>query len=157
MNEAFLIGNGQMQRIIGQRGETPPCEAAKFKRGDVVKVRNRRALEHFPREAVVAVAIPPGFSPDFALADLVGEPRPLMAQVGARGITYQAVVSFKFPGMKIAPATCRMERGHNHDRFIGPIRPEFSCCYGDKEAFEAWVASPESRVKPLAEKIREVE
>lgn len=61
----------------------------------------------------------------------------------------QAVVSFKFPGMKIAPATCRIERGQRHDRFIGPVWPEFSCCYGDKEAFEAWVASPESRVKPL--------
>lgn len=91
MSEAFLIGGGQIQRIEGQRGETPACEGAKFKRGDVVKVRNRRALQHFPREAIVAVAIPPCFSPDFALADLVGEPRPLMAQVGARVITYVLV------------------------------------------------------------------
>jgi hypothetical protein len=91
MSEAFLIGGGRILRINGPRGETPACEGAKFKRGDIVKVRNRRALQHFPREAVVAVAIPPGFSPDFALADLVGEPRPLMAQVGARGITYVLV------------------------------------------------------------------
>ena len=53
-----------------------------------MKVRNIKALASFPREAVVAVAIPPDFSPDHALADLVGEPRPLMAQVGARTITY---------------------------------------------------------------------
>ena len=87
-HEPFLIGGGQVQRIQGPRGETPACDAAKFKRGDVVKVRNTKALSSFPREAVVAVAIPPGFSPDHALADLVGEPRPLMAQVGARGVTY---------------------------------------------------------------------
>lgn len=69
-------------------GETPPCDIAIFKRGEVVKVRNKKALASFPREAVVAVAIPPGFSPDWALADLVGEPRPALAQVGARGVTY---------------------------------------------------------------------
>ncbi len=86
--QAFLIGGGQIHRLIGPRGETPPCSVAKFKRGDVVKVRNTKALTRFPREAVVAVAIPPGFSPDHALADLVGEPRPLMAQVGSRSITY---------------------------------------------------------------------
>jgi hypothetical protein len=86
--EAFLIGNGQIMRLEGVRGETPPCADARFKRGDVVKIRNTKALAHFPREAVVAVAIPPGFSPDHALADLVGKPRPLMAQVGARTITY---------------------------------------------------------------------
>jgi hypothetical protein len=89
MNEqAFLIGGGQIHRLIGPRGETPPCPAAKFKRGDVVKVRNTKALAQFPREAIVAVPIPPGFSPDHAMADVVGEPRPFMAQVGARCITY---------------------------------------------------------------------
>lgn len=86
--EAFLIGAGKIMAIQGQRGETPPCAEAKFKRGDIVKVRNTKSLAAFPREAVVAVAIPPQFSPDWALADLVGEPRPLMCQVGARGITY---------------------------------------------------------------------
>lgn len=87
-SQAFIIGNGKITPITGPCGETPLCEQAKFKRGDVVKVRNRKALAHFPREAVVASAIPPGFSPDWALADLVGEPRPLMCQVGARGVTY---------------------------------------------------------------------
>lgn len=62
--QAFLIGGGQIHRIIGERGETPPCPEAKFKRGDVVKVRRNQAVGHFPPELIVLVAIPPGFSPD---------------------------------------------------------------------------------------------
>lgn len=86
--QAFLIGGGQIHRITGARGETPPCPEAKFKRGDVVKVRRNRAVGHFPPELIVLVAVPPGFSPDDAMADLVGEPRPLMKQVGRRAVTY---------------------------------------------------------------------
>jgi hypothetical protein len=88
MNEAFLIGGGQIHRIIGERGETPPCPEAKFKRGDVVKVRRNQAVGHFPPELIVLVAIPPGFSPDDAMADLFGEARPLMKQVGRRVVSY---------------------------------------------------------------------
>jgi hypothetical protein len=86
--QAFLIGSGQIHRIIGERGETPPCAEAKFKRGDVVRVRRNLAVGHFPPELIVLVAIPPGFSPDDALADLLGEPRPLMKQVGRRVVSY---------------------------------------------------------------------
>jgi hypothetical protein len=86
--QAFLIGCGQIHRLIGERGETPPCPEARFKRGDVVKVRRNRAVGHFPPELIVLVAVPPGFSPDDAMADLVGEPRPLMKQVGRRAVTY---------------------------------------------------------------------
>lgn len=88
MSEAFLIGGGQVHRLVGERGETPPCPEAKFKRGDVVKVRRNRAVGHFPAELIVLVAIPPGFSPDDAMADLVGKPRPMMKQVGSRVVTY---------------------------------------------------------------------
>lgn len=88
MSEAFLIGNGQVHRLVGERGETPACPEAKFKRGDVVKVRRNRAVGHFPPELIVLVAIPPHFSPDDAMADLVGDPRPMMKQVGQRAITY---------------------------------------------------------------------
>lgn len=86
--QTFLIGGGRIHRLVGERGTTPLCDGAKFKRGDVVKVRNTKALARFPREAVVAVAIPPGFSPDHALADLVGEPRPFLTRVGRRIVTY---------------------------------------------------------------------
>lgn len=70
------------------RGETPPVPTAKFNRGDVVKVRSRKALAGFPREAVVAVAVPVGFPADHALADLLGETRPFMVRVPARVVTY---------------------------------------------------------------------
>ena len=61
----------------------------------------------------------------------------------------QAVVAFDFPGMKIGPASCRIERGGQNDRMVGPVWPEYSCCFGDKDAFEAWAASPESRVRAM--------
>lgn len=70
------------------RGVTPPCPQAPFQRGDVVKVRNRKALEHFPREAVVAAVVPPGFPADYALADLLDTPRPLMIRKPKRVVTY---------------------------------------------------------------------
>lgn len=86
---AFLIGkDGQLHRLTGARGETPPCHDARFKSGDVVKVRRNRSVGHFPPELIVLVAIPPGFSPDDAMADLMGEPRPLMKRVGRRTISY---------------------------------------------------------------------
>jgi hypothetical protein len=86
--QVFLIGSGQIHRITGARGETPSCPEVRFKRGDVVKVRRNRAVGHFPPELIVLVAVPPGFSPDDAMADLVGEPRPLMKEVGRRAVTY---------------------------------------------------------------------
>lgn len=33
MSEAYLIGGGQVLRLTGKRGETPPCPEAKFTRG----------------------------------------------------------------------------------------------------------------------------
>lgn len=88
MSEAFLIGGGQILGITGKCGETPPCPEAKFKRGDIVKVRRNRAVGHWPTELVVLAVVPPGFSPDDAMADLVGEPRPLMKQVGQQAVSY---------------------------------------------------------------------
>lgn len=69
-------------------GETPPCPDAIFRRGDVVKVRNTKRLLHFPREAIILVAIPPGFSPNWAQADLLNQPRPVMTAVGCNVVTY---------------------------------------------------------------------
>jgi hypothetical protein len=84
----FIIGRGEAIRLTGEHGETPPCPGAKFKRGDVVRVRRNKTVGHFPEELIVLVAVPPGFSPDDALADLLGKPRSLMKRVGMRCISY---------------------------------------------------------------------
>lgn len=51
-----------------------------------------------------------------------------------------ACVSFNFPGQTLAPASLHYQPGHDY----GPNRPEFRCCAGDKDAFEAF-ADKEAR------------
>ncbi len=70
------------------RGTTPPCLDASYEPGDVVTVRRRKHLKDIPESLVVLVAIPPGFPADYALADMLGEPRPLMIQKPRRCIQY---------------------------------------------------------------------
>lgn len=70
------------------RGTTPDCPFARFGRGDVVKLRKVKAVAGLPAEAVVAAVVPPGFPPEYALADLLKEPRPLMVSVPRRNISY---------------------------------------------------------------------
>ena len=56
-------------------------------------------------------------------------------------VVREASVAFSLPGQKIGPATLtyRHEGIHGLD-LIGPVKPYFTCCAGDKEAFEAWAA-----------------
>lgn len=49
----------------------------------------------------------------------------------------QATIGFNFPGMKIGPAHFRLEDNHS----IGPAKAYYTCCNGDREAFEAYAAS----------------
>jgi hypothetical protein len=64
----------------------------------------------------------------------------------------QAVVSFDFPGMKYGPACLRLDRGAAYFERIGPVMPEYSCCYGDRGAFNAFVeAARVSDEQPKAE------
>lgn len=54
-------------------------------------------------------------------------------------VIQQASVAFEFPGQKIGPATLRYEHsGQWGARLMGPVKPHFECCFGDKEVFEAW-------------------
>ena len=57
-------------------------------------------------------------------------------------VAREASVAFNFPGQKIGPATLtyRHEGMHGRD-LIGPVKPYFTCCAGDKEAFEVWAAA----------------
>lgn len=50
----------------------------------------------------------------------------------------QVNVQFEFPGMTIAPATLRYDRTQRTRNAYRPNKPHWSCCAGDKEAFEAF-------------------
>lgn len=56
-------------------------------------------------------------------------------------ILEQASVSFDFPGMTYGPATLSVRRRYSSE--IGPVRPVFSCCTGDQEAFLAFSTAGE--------------
>ena len=56
-------------------------------------------------------------------------------------VVCEASIAFSFPGQKIGPATLTYRHEGIHGlNLIGPVRPYFTCCAGDKEAFEAWAA-----------------
>jgi hypothetical protein len=54
----------------------------------------------------------------------------------------QVHVAFKFPGMQIGPAHLVRDEPHGRGRngFIGPTKPHYTCCGGDREAFEKFAA-----------------
>lgn len=56
----------------------------------------------------------------------------------------QVQVSFTFPGMNIAPATLGLDRRYSTK--IGPVKPEYRCSVGDRDAFEAFAAA--TKVRP---------
>ncbi len=88
MSNPLLIGTPILMPTNAGYGETPPCPEAKFARGAVVNVRKRKHLAGLPRELVALVAVPPNFPGEYALADLLGEPRPLMIEEPSRAVSY---------------------------------------------------------------------
>ncbi|GLQ09281.1 hypothetical protein GCM10007913_12130 [Devosia yakushimensis] len=50
----------------------------------------------------------------------------------------QVIVAFNFPGMKIGPAHYRTV---DHHQKVGPADAGYTCCNGDREAFEAYAAA----------------
>lgn len=68
------------------------------------------------------------------------DPQHAFVSRGLKGwYTSQVVVSFDYPGMKIAPATLRYEHSSSQRS-----KPYYTVCAGDREAFETWAKS----VKP---------
>lgn len=61
-------------------GTTPACPQAKYHCGDVMRWGKL--------EAAIIGIVPPGFSAEYALADLLGEPRPLMIRREKRCVCY---------------------------------------------------------------------
>jgi hypothetical protein len=54
----------------------------------------------------------------------------------------QVIVAFRFPGMKHGPAHFRMDSRHKP----GPHLASYTCCNGDKEAFEAYAFATKQAV-----------
>jgi hypothetical protein len=71
---------------------------------------------------IIAVAVPPGFPAEYALADLVGEPRPLMVSKDSRVIRY-ILVRENDPGPYIARERDLLPSGKPSIE-IGSIRRE---------------------------------
>ena len=80
--------NPILQVMNAGKGTTPSCPEAKFSVGDVVRVRRLKHLKHLPDRAAVAIVVPPGFPPEYALADAGDNPRPLMITKPSRAIRY---------------------------------------------------------------------
>lgn len=61
-------------------------------------------------------------------------------------VVKQAQVKFAFPGMKIGPASLQYRHEGKHgSALIGPVRPDFYCCTGDREAFEAFAETSKNQ------------
>lgn len=60
-----------------------------------------------------------------------------VVEVDGHLIVRRAVVSFKFPGMAVGPASLRYDETQEN----GPQPLVFYCCSGDKEAFEAFASA----------------
>lgn len=138
-----------LESVIGSQHSAvyccPSCRRKHLSRQRRREAEQQRAIEIF--KAIVRKRFP-----DAAFCD--GHDNPnwrhhawVTYRHGEKGWLWEQVcVSFTFPGMKIAPATFRLPDrpwcGYGHgNRFIGPLKPYYSCCYGDREAFEAYAAS----------------
>ena len=119
------------------------CQARQNLEDAIKRDHERRAIEAL--KAYVLKRFP---GVTFSNAREQWKPHAYAAERAGSWQVQQVVVSFEFPGMKIGAATCRIERCQQNEGFIGPIKPEYSCCSGDREVFEAWAASPDSRRKP---------
>lgn len=107
------------------------------------KAEEQRAIDAF--KAIVRKRFPDAdFCDDPPYSDRYRERHHAYVVPGRAGWQWQqVVVSFRFPGMKIAPAHLRFD--HQSSRFLGPPALGYTCCNGDREAFEAYAAATKTR------------
>lgn len=127
---------------------SPRCRRKHLSRQRRIEVRKNIAIEAF--KAVVRKRFP-----DADFCDEHDNPnwRHYASVDYARGGGWHwrdVCVAFRFPGMQIAPATYRLgDRpwvGYG-STFVGPIKPHYSCCAGDRQTFEAYAAATRSTLK----------
>ena len=123
------------------------CQARQNLEDAIKRDHERRAIE------ALKAHVPETRFPGVTICNARGAMEATHAYAAERAGSWQiqeVVVCFEFPGMKIGAASCRIDRRNENETIIGPIRPRFICCNGDREVFEAWALSPESRSKPEA-------
>lgn len=123
--------------VIGRQDGPVYC-CARCRRKHLNHERRKRAEERRALEYLKMMVRRRFLNVDFA--DDEGQYRTHHASVEAGHAGWQwrhVVVVFRFPGMKIAPATLSFDC---HRPWVGPPHPEYWCCAGDREAFEAWAA-----------------
>jgi hypothetical protein len=106
---------------------TPECKAADAQDRRIRKSMELAAIEDFKRRVLRR----------FPCVELEGQQHAFAAQRNGRYALEQVIVSFRWPGQKIAPASYRYDNCGSWTGY-GPPDPHFECCSGDREAFEAF-------------------
>lgn len=135
--------------VIGTQHSAVYC-SSRCRRKHFSRRRRRQAEEQFAIETFKAIVRKRFAEVEFCDAPEIDHWRHHARadyRPGEKGWIWQDVcVAFTFPGMKIAPATYRLPQrpwcGYGHgNQFIGPLRPVYTCCNGDREVFEAYAAA----------------
>lgn len=140
--EHRLPVSGICGKVSGHVYCSPRCKWKHARDRDRRKAAEAAAIEDF--KAIVRRRFP-----DVEFAD--GEDRfhghhAYVTQHEGSGIWHrnQVIVEFNFPGMMIGPAQFRMSDRHK----IGPPPAGYTCCNGDREAFEAYAAATRKVARP---------
>ncbi|ADU12001.1 hypothetical protein [Asticcacaulis excentricus] len=117
----------------------PRCKWRDMKRRSREEAKKAAAIADFKQIVVTRF-------PDAQFEDADGKPYQHHAYVSHHHGTghwqrEQVIINFGFPGMKIGSAAFRMDSPHR----IGPPYAGYTCCSGDREAFEAWAGTGGSK------------
>ncbi|WEX10349.1 hypothetical protein [Chelativorans sp. AA-79] len=138
IDEDWLCDNGlPLEGVIGTQHSHVFCGSRCARRYYSLRRRRKaeeqRAIEAF--KAIVRRRFPDADFCDEADGDRFRERHHAYVIPGRGGWHWkQVVIAFRFPGMKIGPAHFRMDGNYR----MGPDFAGYTCCAGDKEAFEAY-------------------
>jgi hypothetical protein len=120
---------------------TPLCEARHHLERAEAKHRETRWIRRFAK--IVRRRFP-----DAVIVDDGNQycrPHAYASYRNGRWVVEQVIVSFTWPGQQIGPATLRMDTRTEWLRGGGYVtkrtKPHWTCCSGDREAFEAYAAA----------------
>lgn len=140
--QQLLYAKWQPKHVIGDMDTAvfcrKSCKVAHDAREAERKRRQERAIEAFKR--IILRRFPDAVIPDGPAVE--GEPiwrrdhHAYASMANGRWRVKQVRVAFGFPGMKVGFASLEYYPQSHHSR--AERAPAFSCCNGDREAFEAY-------------------